>query len=166
MVHNICNCYEWAAGGGFDCNQSKRPSLCRMWLRKSEKAFNEYKKIQNEQLDRIASKEPKQMTRNEAEKLVAKLAHSIEYDNLFDGRSSPSEKQFVNVLEALGLIKFEGEKKVICLSEINSAGATSNNFHATGANILRNYGPIRLELWSEGLVLWVGGEIRWKSWER
>lgn len=26
------------------------------------------------------------------------------------------------------------------------------------------FGVIRLELWPEGLVLWVGGEIRWKSW--
>lgn len=25
-------------------------------------------------------------------------------------------------------------------------------------------GVIRLERWPEGLVLWVGGEIRWKAW--
>jgi len=25
-------------------------------------------------------------------------------------------------------------------------------------------GAIRLERWPEGLVLWVGGEIQWKSW--
>ena len=26
------------------------------------------------------------------------------------------------------------------------------------------YGVIRIEEWPEGLVLWVGGQIRWKSW--
>jgi len=26
-------------------------------------------------------------------------------------------------------------------------------------------GVIRLELWPEGLVLWVGGTIRWREWE-
>lgn len=27
-------------------------------------------------------------------------------------------------------------------------------------------GTIRLEMWPEGLVLWVGGEIRWRSWNK
>lgn len=27
------------------------------------------------------------------------------------------------------------------------------------------FGTIRVEMWPEGLVLWVGGEIRWKSFE-
>ncbi len=26
------------------------------------------------------------------------------------------------------------------------------------------FGTVRLEEWPEGLVLWVGGEIRWRSW--
>jgi hypothetical protein len=26
------------------------------------------------------------------------------------------------------------------------------------------FGVIRVEQWYEGLILWVGGEIRWKSW--
>jgi hypothetical protein len=26
------------------------------------------------------------------------------------------------------------------------------------------FGVVRLEEWPEGLVLWVGGQIRWRSW--
>lgn len=26
------------------------------------------------------------------------------------------------------------------------------------------FGIIRLEEWPEGLILWVGGEVRWRSW--
>jgi hypothetical protein len=27
------------------------------------------------------------------------------------------------------------------------------------------YGTIRVEEWPEGLVLWVDGQIRWRSWQ-
>ena len=27
------------------------------------------------------------------------------------------------------------------------------------------FGHINIEIWPEGLVVWVGGEIRWKSWK-
>ncbi len=27
------------------------------------------------------------------------------------------------------------------------------------------FGVIRMEEWPEGLVLWVGGQARWRSWE-
>jgi hypothetical protein len=27
------------------------------------------------------------------------------------------------------------------------------------------HGTIRIEEWPEGLVLWIGGQIRWRSWE-
>jgi hypothetical protein len=30
---------------------------------------------------------------------------------------------------------------------------------------LSDLGVVRVERWPEGLCLWVGGEIRWKSWE-
>lgn len=34
------------------------------------------------------------------------------------------------------------------------------------ADYLREeFGVIRMEEWPEGLVLWVDGQIRWKSWE-
>lgn len=26
------------------------------------------------------------------------------------------------------------------------------------------FGVIRLEMWPEGLVLWVGGQLAWRSW--
>jgi hypothetical protein len=29
----------------------------------------------------------------------------------------------------------------------------------------KQFGTIRLATWQEGLVLWVGGEIAWKSWD-
>jgi hypothetical protein len=28
------------------------------------------------------------------------------------------------------------------------------------------HGVVRVEEWPEGLVLWVGGEIAWRQWER
>jgi hypothetical protein len=28
----------------------------------------------------------------------------------------------------------------------------------------KEFGVIRLENWPEGIVLWVGGQIRWRSW--
>jgi len=31
---------------------------------------------------------------------------------------------------------------------------------------MESLGVVRLEEWPEGLVLWVGGEIVWKSWAR
>ena len=31
--------------------------------------------------------------------------------------------------------------------------------------VTKKHGHIRVEQWTEGLVLWVGGEIKWKSWE-
>ncbi len=30
---------------------------------------------------------------------------------------------------------------------------------------INEYGAIRIEIWPEGLVVWVGGQIRYKSWE-
>ena len=28
------------------------------------------------------------------------------------------------------------------------------------------FGKVRVVRWPEGIVVWVGGQIRWKSWER
>src|ERR1700761_4623370 len=30
----------------------------------------------------------------------------------------------------------------------------------------RNYGDIKIESWPEGIVLWIGGEIVYKSWRK
>lgn len=28
------------------------------------------------------------------------------------------------------------------------------------------HGTIRIEEWPDGLVLWIGGQIRWRSWDK
>lgn len=28
------------------------------------------------------------------------------------------------------------------------------------------HGTIRIEEWPQGLVLWIGGQIRWRSWDK
>lgn len=77
------------------------------------------------------------MTREEANKKLQASGHT-QY-------SYP----FINALEVLGLLKFEEPK------------------HHSIAHVLRykSYGDIVIEEWLEGLVLWVGGKIVWKSWE-
>lgn len=54
----------------------------------------------------------------------------------------------VTALHNLGLLKFDEPKEVVrlCSYEDNKLGM------------------VKVELWPEGLVLWVGGEIVWKSW--
>jgi len=42
--------------------------------------------------------------------------------------------------------------------------AVHNLFRTT--DFRTSLGDISLQLWPEGLVLWVGGEIQWKSWEK
>lgn len=32
------------------------------------------------------------------------------------------------------------------------------------AELQNEFGTVKIEVWPEGLVLWVGGEIRWRSW--
>lgn len=57
---------------------------------------------------------------------------------------------FLTALELLGLIKFDDSNKVDVLFQKE--------------NVAR-FGAVRIELWPEGLMLWVGGEIAWKSWK-
>lgn len=55
---------------------------------------------------------------------------------------------FIQALETLGLLKFENQKSfTLCSYESDDLGV------------------IRVEKWPEGLVLWVGGKVKWKSWE-
>lgn len=65
--------------------------------------------------------------------------------------------QLIGCLEALGLLKFEEEKKIKVVFEFKD-----NNFGM--GEYLMKYGVIRLEEWPEGLVLWVDGKAVWKSW--
>ncbi len=36
--------------------------------------------------------------------------------------------------------------------------------YESGDAFNKTLGVVRLEVWREGIVLWVGGEIRWQSW--
>ena len=56
--------------------------------------------------------EQTKMTREEAEKIVVLKGYGIGTDSLFAGRGLPPEKEFLNTLEALGLIKFDEQKFV------------------------------------------------------
>ena len=80
---------------------------------------------------------PVKMTKDEAIKKASAI-----YDNEKYGR------YIVHTLEALGLIKFEEEKANILFETVNQ------------------HGPISLEECSKGIVLRVGGVIKWKSWEK
>lgn len=77
------------------------------------------------------------MTREEAFKKCDKLGYS---------------SVVIPILEALGLLKFEPKKDV-------------NLVITTGPGHYKDFGMIRIEEWPEGLVLWVGGEIVWRSWK-
>jgi hypothetical protein len=64
------------------------------------------------------------------------------------GRDAIHPTLLVRALEVLGLIKFDDE---VCDKLFEQTVALN--------------GTIRLERWKEGLVLWVGGEIVYKSWK-
>ena len=84
-------------------------------------------------------KEPK-MTRDEAEKKLKDAGITTHYNLM------------LNSLEALGLIEFDPAVKTCVAFDSAQFG--------------KDFGKVKIELWTEGLVLWVGGEIKWKSWEK
>lgn len=84
------------------------------------------------------------MTREEAISLVNK--------NVFGIVNTGQAAKWVDTFEALGLIKFDEPKRLPSM-ELNRD------------NFFGDYGLIRLERWPEGLVIWVGGEIVYKSWK-
>lgn len=93
-------------------------------------------------LDRKKKEQPK-MTRDEARTKLECV-----------GTVGKEAADFLLNIQALGLIKFDEKTsahkiKTICKSE----------------ELQQTYGTVKIELWPEGLVVWVGGEIRWKSWE-
>lgn len=97
----------------------------------------------------IGIREEQRMTREEAINIMHKFVPHATKDQC---------KMDINCLEALGLLKFD-EDKAVTLFEFKD-----NNF---GMGELKDkYGVVRLEEWKEGLVLWVGGQIVWKSWDK
>lgn len=112
-------------------------------------------------------KEQTKMTREEAEKVVTINAYDVNTDKLFTGRHMAPEKQLVRTLEALGLLKFDEPKEIVNIFKINNDGSSSciwGDDNRYGKQIGAQYGTVKLEVWPEGLVLWVGGEIKWRSW--
>lgn len=98
------------------------------------------------------SKELK-MTREEAIKIM-------------DSTSSFSGAAWITRLEALGLLKFEEKiNKLFEITESNVLWPAADLYQKGLKEFNTKYGTIRLEEWPEGLVLWVGGQIVWKSCE-
>lgn len=94
------------------------------------------------------AKEQPKMTRDELRKICSK--HGI-------------STAIIPVLEELGLIKLDPDNEITGLFKISTDDKT---FNSKVMNEINNkYGTIKLELWPEGLVLWVGGKIRWESWK-
>jgi len=79
-----------------------------------------------------------------------------------------SVENIVDILEEVGVLEFEEEKEeVVTIFKINNDGTSSyiwGDENRYGKQIGAQYGGLIFELWPEGLVLWVGGEIKWKSW--
>jgi hypothetical protein len=82
----------------------------------------------------------------------------------------------VKALEAIGLIKFDENTKSNKVDTIFKLYEGDDGHSSWGRqmmadssmclnDVVNKYGTIRLEAWPEGLVLWVGGEIRWRSWK-
>lgn len=98
------------------------------------------------------NRKKKQMTREEAIKIMKATGAS-------------GAEGWIAAFEALELIKFEEEKKINTVFQITNDG----NFNWADPIILKRvskqHGAIRLEEWPEGLVLWIGGEIHWRSWK-
>lgn len=98
----------------------------------------------NEDCPQCKPKEQLKMTREEAVKITESVM-AYRDDNW-------TAKKCVECFEALGLLKFEEEKKVKHCISFNT-----NQFGGKDE-------VVKIEAWPEGLVLWAGGEIKWKSW--
>lgn len=94
-------------------------------------------------------------------KMTMSIEKALKIINDLDARNKPVNSKEVNWLwlkrlEALGLIKFDESKTEVkhCIS------FNLDQFDN------KELGAVKLEMWTEGLVLWVGGNIVWKSWEK
>jgi len=116
--------------------------------------YNEY--CNCSQCIKYFKKEKPKMTREEALNKLKTIKTPLSVENIVD------------ILEEVGVLEFEEEKEVNKLFSINEEGlgwdGPSKDAHL--GQIAHKYGVVCLEEWSEGLVLWVGGQIVWKSWEK
>lgn len=100
---------------------------------------------ENERIRNLYKKEQKminsELTKSQAIKLIN--------DEIWGGyNGSTAAPKWVEVWEKLGIVKFKAEPEVDVMFNTENA----------------LFGIIRVELWPEGLVLWVGGTIVYKSW--
>lgn len=117
-------------------------TYCDKIYSKNELVCTHYGKVEIKENKTDNSKEQPKMTREEANERLSLL------------RPNEDINYLITQLEALGLLKFEEEKKVKHCISFNT-----NQFGGKDE-------VVKIEQWSEGLVLWVGGEIKWKSWEK
>src|SRR5882762_1285305 len=96
--------------------------------------YNEY--CNCSQCIKYFKKEQTKMTREEALNKLKNIKTPLSVENIVD------------ILEEVGLLEFEEEKEIVRLCSYDRS----------------DLGVISVEEWPEGLVLWVGGEIKWKSW--
>lgn len=97
------------------------------------------------------SKEQPKMTREDFKDIISKIVY-------------PDVNDIIKQLEKSGLLKFDEPKKeqIRKIFELDNERIDLPNGYVKG--VADRYGIIRLEQCPEGLVLWVGGEIKWKSW--
>lgn len=93
----------------------------------------------------------KAMTREEAIEKHASATNVPEMEYFSDTKDKSA--MFIKGLEALGIIKFDEVKR-----EADPEAYDLMRYER------QDIGVIRIAKWPEGLVLWVNGEIKWKSW--
>ena len=110
-----------------------------------------------EQLEEFKRKR-KQMTREEVRKIVFDKCKKLEGQEC---------QHLVDMLEALGIIKFE-EKKVaeaVSIIQLTPSGNVKWADLDVCKNVAEKFGAISVHQRPEGLCLWVGGRMVWQSWK-
>ncbi len=93
------------------------------------------------------------MTREEAKAKLNEISKKHGFDRTISAEAT------LDIYELFGFIKFDEQKSTNdgildwCGSEL-------------AKEIGKKWGTVRISQWPEGLVLWVGGKIVWKSWEQ
>lgn len=91
------------------------------------------------------------MTREEALKIIS-AAYPYEAEGMLDA--------FIDLAKRFGMeFKIEEKKEVVTCISFNMKQFITDPLQQ------KDLGEVKIEIWPEGLVLWIGGEIKWKSWE-
>ncbi len=89
----------------------------------------------------------------------------LHLDNIPANELSENYIQFVKTLDDRINLGDRQFSEVVKILEVNNDGNLDWCGKEVGIEIGNKYGTCRLEEWPEGLVLWVGGEIVYKSWK-